>query len=393
MKKIIGLVLALALLFSFAACGKKEVSAPSSDDQVNQGLLTVNLTVSFDKESGSVSKDEKFGSALLNMSQEEFEALGFALGDACSVEFQNGYKLEEAPYYNGYYVRNGAPVIVAYPGDPCVRITLNNMGIWDEAGLKDGDTVTITQLEKGKYLPVQEALGQVYSFDRNDYPSDEAFANFRACSGGKLKENYLFRGASPVDNSRGRAKYVNDLLSLNEIGFVIDLADSEEDMQEYIGSDDFSSDYVKELYDVGNVTLLDMGSSYTSTAYKEKVVKGLRDSLYKDGNIYIHCMEGKDRTGFVCLLLEALAGASYDELMNDYMTTYENYFQVTKSETPEKYDAIVDLYFVPFLEFLHGTDDVSVLKDADFSGDAAAYLRDGGMSDNEISDLLRNITD
>lgn len=353
-------------------------------------LLSVTLTASSDD--STVSRDEKFGAALLNISPEEFEAIGFCLGDSLSVAFQNGYSLSDVPYFNGYYVRNGEPVVVAYPGDPLIRITLNNMGIWDAAGLQDGDSVTIQLEEAGKYLAIQEALGQVYSFDRNDYPSDEAFANFRTFSAGDLKEEFLYRGASPVDNSRGRAACADALLAKNGIGFVIDLADSEEDMEGYVSSPDFKSTYTKNLYDTGAVVLLDMGSAYTSETYKEKVAQGLRAALDADGPIYIHCMEGKDRTGFVCLLLEALAGAGYDEMMKDYMTTYENYFHVTQAETPEKYDAIADLYFVPFLEFLHGTDEVSALKTADYREDAAAYLKDGGMTDEEISALLSLIS-
>ena len=283
--------------------------------------------------------------------------------------------------------------MVAYPGDPYIRITLNNMGIWDAAGLKNGDSVTIKLEQEGKYLAIQEALGQVYSFDRDEYPSDEAFSNFRSFSAGDLKQAFLYRGASPVDNSRCRAPYVDSLLEKNGIGFVNDLADSEEDMEGYIGSADFASAYVKNLYDNGSVVLLDMGSAYTSDAYKQKVAQGLRAALDSEGPFYIHCLEGKDRTGFVCLLLEALAGAGYDEMLKDYMTTYENYFHVTQTETPDKYDAIAYLYFVPFLEFLHGTDDVSVLKTADYREDAAAYLKDGGMTDQEITALTALITD
>ena len=75
------------------------------------------------------------------------------------------------------------------------------------------------------------------------------------------------------------------------------------------------------------------------------------------------------------------------------LMTYENYFGVTKQETPEKYEAIADLYFVPFLDFLHGTDDVNVLKTADFTEDAKKYLMSGGMSEEEIRSLIALITE
>ncbi len=354
-------------------------------------LTTVRLTVTQD--TNAVSKDEKFGAALLSLSQEEFEAIGFRLGDSCNIAFDNGYELADVPYYNGYYVRNGCPVMVAYPGDPFVRITLNNEGIWEAAGLSSGSFVTITLSEAGKYSAVQEALGQQYSFDRADYSSDEEFVNFRALSGGKLKSGFLFRGASPVDNSRGRAAYTDALLKENGILFILDLADSEEDIQSYFSASDFNSPYANGLIEGGSVSLLDMGSAYTSEAYQKKLAQGLSEAILCDGPWYIHCMEGKDRTGFVCLLLEALAGANYNELMNDYMITYRNYFAVSSSETPDKFDAIVDLYFVPFLEFLHGTDDLSVLKSADFTEDAKNYLRSGGMSEGDIAALTACITE
>ncbi|MBQ7064115.1 MAG: tyrosine-protein phosphatase [Firmicutes bacterium] len=391
MKRFIAVFCAISLIGSLAACTDKTNSVPEAGSQLDTGkLLSVNLTITFDKD--AISKDEKFGAALLSMNQQEFEGIGFKLGDSCTVQFMNGYKLTDVPYFNGYYVRNGDPVIVAYPGDPYVRITLNNMGIWDTAGLKEGDTVTIKLEESGKYLATQEALGQMYSFDRAKYPSDEVFCNFREFSEGNLKENFLYRGASPVDNSRNRAPYVDSLLQQNGVKFVIDLADSEEDMKGYISSADFKSAYTKGLYENGSVVLLDMGSAYTSQVYKEKVVQGLRAALASEGPFYIHCMEGKDRTGFVCLLLEALAGAGYDDMMKDYMTTYENYFGVTQAGTPDKFDAIVNLYFVPFMEFLHGTDDLPTLKTADYTEDAKVYLRDGGMTDQEITDLVKLIT-
>ncbi|MBR4232782.1 MAG: tyrosine-protein phosphatase [Oscillospiraceae bacterium] len=399
MKKVSSVFLVIVMILSLAACGSSQTvgTGPNAEEPVseqenanNSKLLSVKLTVSFDDD--TVSKDEKFGAALLSMGQEEFEALGFRLGDAVAIDFQNGYAIPDVPYFNGYYVRNGEPVMVAYPGDPYIRITLNNMGIWDTAGLKEGDTVMITQVEEGKYLPIQEALGQIYSFDRSEYPSDEAFCNFRSFSAGCIKEDFMYRGASPVDNSRNRAPYVDSLLEQNGIRFVIDLADSEEDMNGYMAADDFSSEYVKGLYENGCMVLLDMGSSYTGQAYKEKVVNGLRAALEHDGPIYIHCMEGKDRTGFVCLLLEALAGAGFDEMKKDYMTTYGNYFGVTEDGTPEKYDAIVDLYFVPFMEFLHGTDDLSKLEKANYKKDARDYLSDGGMTNREIRQLIKLIT-
>ena len=97
--------------------------------------------------------------------------------------------------------------------------------------------------------------------------------------------------------------------------------------------------------------------------------------------------------GFVCMLLEALSGASYDEMLSDYMITYDNYYHVTQDSASEKYDAIVDLYFNAFAAYLHGTEDLAVLKTADYTQDAENYLLSGGMTSEEITALRDLITE
>ena len=335
----------------------------------------------------TVSEDAKYHSATVSLSPEEFEKAGFTLGDSCDVSFESGTSLTDVPYYNGYYVKTSAPVIVSYPGFDYVLITYNNEGIWEEAGLEEGDGVTISLNTKGKYLNIQEVLGQDYSFDRFDYESDEEFCNYRALSGGKLKADFLFRGASPVDDSRGRAAYTDNLIEHEGIKFILDLADTEEEMKTYMAAPDCPSAYTDRLYEGGRVALLGMSSSYESEEYKEKLVSGLRQMLALNGPVYIHCMEGKDRTGFVCCLLEALAGASYEEMQADYMKTYENYYKITKDKTPEKYQAISDLYFDSFLTALHRTEDKDELVSADYTQDAEAYLISGGMTKEEVQKL------
>lgn len=425
--KVSAMVLTMALL---AGCSQKAQDTTDSQSTENveaqssvagdtqevgevttensEGLLTgfgsekkvPSITVTVEKEenevllgdAATVSEDTKYGAATISLSQEAFEAEGFTLGDSCDISFSNGYELSDVPYYNGYYVKNGEPVLVAYPGFSNISITYNNLGIWEQAGLKDGDTITITLAEAGKYAPVQEVLGQQYSFNRTDYTSDEEFCNFRALSGGSLKADFLYRGASPVDNSRNRAPYTDGLLEKTGIQFVVDLADSESDMEGYIASDDFASEYTRNLYENGQDALLSMGSSYSSDVYKQKVAEGMKQLMAAEGPAYIHCMEGKDRTGFVCFLIEALCGATYEEMRDDYMMTYQNYYHVTAEGTPEKYEAIRELYFDAFAAYLHGTEDLVTLQGADYSEDAANYLMAGGMSAEEVEELRDFLT-
>lgn len=87
------------------------------------------------------------------------------------------------------------------------------------------------------------------------------------------------------------------------------------------------------------------------------------------------------------LLLEALAGATYEQMRADYMTTYKNYYSVDADQTPEKYNAITELYFDAFMSCLLGTDAVEPLRDSDYTEAASAYLLEGGMTKEEITQL------
>lgn len=337
-----------------------------------------------------VIQDEKFGAVYLDVSIEDFIAAGFQFGDSCDVHFSNGLTLEDIPFFSGYHVRYGMPLVVGYPGYEHIAVTRNSRGLWPDSGLTENDTATVTLREAGKYLNEHETFSQSYSNDIGDYRDEAQFANFRALSGGSMKDEYLYRGASPVDDQKNRASAVDALLEQNGIRFILDLADSEE---EYLGcreSPDFVSHYAAGIYDAGCTALLDMGADYASDDYRQKVAGGLKRMLSSEGPVFIHCLEGKDRTGFVCFLLEALAGASYDEMLDDYMMTYENYCGITKQDSPEKYDAIAYLYFDAFVTFLHGTEEHGAA--GDYTQDAVNYLLDGGMTAEEIDTLRDMIT-
>lgn len=340
----------------------------------------------------SIKENVTFKSATILVSNEEFSSLGFSLGDSVNITFSNGFSLSDIPYYNGYYVKNGEPVLVSYPSDEYLTLTYNNIGIWDNASLSESYTVSISLNEKEKYLVTQNALGQSYSLDRTTYSSDEEFSNFRPLKGGSLKDNFLYRGASPVDNSRLRAKITDSLLEKNNIKCVIDLADSTETMNKYMSQDDFSSTYTKSLFDQDNMVLLSMGSGYSTTTYATKLVTGLRFMLNHNGPYYIHCMEGKDRTGFVCFLIEALAGATYEEMKIDYMTTYYNYYKFSLENDPSKYNAVVNLYFDSFVECLDSQTKKEDYPSINLVSSAKEYLKMGGMNESEISSFITLIS-
>lgn len=337
-----------------------------------------------------VIHEEEFGGIYIDLSIDDFNALGFDYGDEVSIYFSNGYKLENIPYYNGYYTKAGEPLLVAYPGYPYIEAAFKDGdSLWTVADMAEGDTADISLISKGKYLGIQNARDIHYSNDRSLYSSDEVFANFRSVNAGNISKNILYRSASPCDNKFDRAKYVDKLMQETNIRFVLDLADDKEQIQNYISGDDFDSPYFLSLHDEEYVIPMALNTNFSSVEFHEKLAYGLRAMSTHEGPYLIHCTEGKDRTGFVCMLLEALCGASYDELIDDYMITYKNYYGITKESDPDKYEIIVSDVFLPRLQFITG-ENTDPAK-ADLSKCAEEYLKNAGMTNSEILEIKKSL--
>jgi len=55
----------------------------------------------------------------------------------------------------------------------------------------------------------------------------------------------------------------------------------------------------------------------------DSIVDALRDAAHADGATIVHCAAGKDRTGVVCALALAVAGATRAAIVDDYVATGE----------------------------------------------------------------------
>ncbi|MBP1556172.1 MAG: tyrosine-protein phosphatase [Oscillospiraceae bacterium] len=361
-----------------------------------------------------VEHEPEFGGIYITATIDYFNSLGFSYGDSVDISFSNGYTMEDIPYYNGYYVDPGQPLLIAYPGYDYIKAAINfGDDLWDTAGLltdsqkteiSQGDlwftagretgkeltedsTATVVLREKAKYLDVQNARDISYSDDRSKFPSDVVFANFRQFSMGSIAAGKIYRSASPCDNQHNRASYVDAQISQAGVKCILNLCDNPAKMEGYIAKEDFNSPYFLSLYDEGNIIPLALNANYTSAEFASKVAGGFREMTEKEGPYLVHCTEGKDRTGFVCMLIEALAGASYREMADDYMVTYDNYYEITPAKDPEKYSVILEKSFDTMLQFLAG-DPGADLEKTDFSVCARNYLLNAGMTDAEIDAFL-----
>jgi hypothetical protein len=144
--------------------------------------------------------------------------------------------------------------------------------------------------------------------------------------------------------------------------------------------------YYDSLYKNGDVLLLAMNANYRSDAFAGIVSRALLEMTGHGGPCLVHCVEGKDRTGFVCALILALAGATAQEITDDYMITYENYYRVTKQDKPEKYQAILDNVY-DFMYCMCGAEKGTDVRSLDLKKGAEDYLGRGGLTAEQIASV------
>lgn len=336
---------------------------------------------------GTISSYNKSGAAILDITAADMTNAGFTLGDVISITIDN--KKIIMPYYDGFYNSKGEYLCVAYPTSPTIRFTANDIGLPQELRELEGHSVTIRMQEQGGSLNVQQAMSMTYSNNRSDYPefSDAAYANVRAVKAGKIANGVLHRSSSPFRNKINRAHYVSEYLESEGIKTVLNLADTEEEMLTYD-----MPPYSRTLWDGGHVLLCPLKSDPTADDFNNKLIAALKELPLRPAPYVVHCTEGKDRTGYACALLEGLCGATYQEIVDDYLITYYNFYYITQENDPEKCKTLVSLRLNPCLMFYAGVSDETQLQNVDYAKAFASYLLSHGMSQQQLDALIQVLT-
>ena len=335
---------------------------------------------------GKISSYNEFGAVMLDFTETDMAKAGFQLGDVISITI--GDKEIIMPYYDGFYTRNGEYLCVAYPTYPSICFTANNIGVPKELTELEGHDVVVRMKEKGGRLDVQQAMSMKYTNDRDNYSiSDAAFANARAVSAGKITSGILHRSSSPFCNDIERAYYVSEYLQQEKVRTVLNLADTKEKMSTYD-----MPPYSHQLYNEGNVILCPLKADPTADDYNNRLIEALKQLPSRPAPYVVHCMEGKDRTGYVCALLEGLCGATYDEIVADYLVTYANYYLITPVENRDLCNTLVSLRLNTCLMYYAGVDNEAQLPGVDYAKAFSHYLLSHGMSQQQIDALVRALT-
>ena len=387
MKKIASLLLIFLLTFGLAL--------PVSAAETSYPMV----------ESG-VKEIQKYGNIVLDVEPKKLHEAGYDYGDILAVTI-NG-KTYQIPFCTNFSdVDNGS--YVACDKDDGVILAINMGDFVTAGGIAEKITnedksftwvfsddksiedlvVSISMGEKDGYHDQYLIHQLVRTNDRADYDSDQIFANFRNIAAGDLGKNALFRSSNPINNELSRAAYADDFVESNGIRTVMNLANSDAEIAGYIAQEDFDSPYYASLYQNGQVKALNLSLNFVAEDFKNGLAEGLRFFTVNEGPYLVHCDEGKDRAGFVSALLACYMGASYEQVVEDYMQTYINYYHLEKDS--EKYIAIKNSNIDSTLRMITGSSERADLTRVDLAAAAGDYLKSIGLSDAECEALRSNL--
>ena len=332
---------------------------------------------------------EDFGHVVLDLRTADFIAAGYELGDVIHVHF--GSYEADMPFFDGYYTNPNEVMLRGRAPEKNIALCINYGDFSKETGIALGDTVQITMAEKAGMLTLQNLYALKYSDNRADYSSDAVFANFRAVTAGDIGDGKLYRSASPINNICGRASYANRFLADAEVATVLNLADSDEEILEYCGAEDFDSGYYLALYKDGKVKAVNLSSNFYSDGFAASVADGLAFLAHNEPPYAIHCTEGKDRAGFTAMVLEALMGAELEEIIDDYMLSFSNYYGVDKEAEPDRYEAVLNNNLMVMLCHVAGVETREQLEQVDWEDAAIQYLLRAGMTEEDIRTLQEKL--
>jgi hypothetical protein len=364
------LVLAIILVSAITGCGTAPRGAAAQ--------------IEYPELSGTITVVEKYGHTVTDIAAADMYAAGYALGDVLTVQFGNGYSFE-APLVLAYDVERGQYLLRTEYGDGFVAACINYGDLAKEAGVGVGDAISLSMKTRAGYLAKFELRQLQRTDQRTDYASDAVFANFREIKNGNIAGKILYRGSHPAKTEWPRAPYASALVENAGIATVINMSDTGDELKNYLDpANPDASPYYKSLYDKNAVICLSMGMTYTDPVFIEKIITALRFMLSHPAPYYLHCNEGKDRTGFIAILLEALMGAKQEEITAEYMLSYVNYYGLEPGT--EKYKLIADDNAAVMLKEIAGTDKLAGINTANA---ARAYLLKNGMAASEIDALQK----
>ena len=339
---VLGLFFVIILAVCAAAPEVQNAAAPLPPSGTVQATRAITLTV---------NEIDRFGNITLNVPAAGVMSAGFALGDMVRLELGSFNGI--VPIVSTYSeVDHGYP-LVRFHATANVTMVAVNMGNFSELySIEAGMYARISLVERGGYLAELEIRTLERSYVREDYPSDVIFANFREARLGGIGANVIYRSTHPALNAgemASRSPYSQRLAEAAGIATVINLADHPHELSERAANVPWYQGFINR----GSIIALGMGIDYRNPDFAGQLKTGIEFMLENRPPFLIHCNEGKDRAGVTVALFGALMGATPDEIINDYMLSYINFYWVNPGE--ERYDLIAGIMRGILTDFNGGT--------------------------------------
>ena len=269
---------------------------------------------------GTVTGLSSYNQPKLDIKADVLYSEGIVYGDLFTIKTPER-SFEDAVFVTGYLGIFLFDTFVNVESDGYISVGFFGCLIVAE----EGTQITLTHTGDSDRYPLTPLYNAGYTDNRADYPSDDAFANFFEVTGGDLKPGILYRSFSPLyDPARqSRSTYVNEQAEAVSIQYEIALSYSDAAVKAAVESLD---GYCLTLCKEGKYVAPSMNYLYFQNKETTKVV--LESILDNDGSYLVHCNVGRDRTGFVILLLQCLCGCTADEMRACEVQAYCNLYNI-----------------------------------------------------------------
>lgn len=291
---------------------------------------------------GTLTGINEYGNFDTSLTKQELEMAGYRFGD--NLRFQCG-EIELVAVYIDQY--DGAipyqfSISTNYGSDIVSLMVFNSTATG--MGLFVGDRFQVSYGGRCDNEALYPSIFEGVTISKLPGQSDEDFANFRCI---RFNDDFhLYRGGCPVFlfNGVDRMDVLDDLCRRNSIDHCINISDDEAEFNTMIENarEGGYCPYTIGMYEKAQI---DCFYSHVDTIqFAEDLAPTFRAILDSpEDELYVFCHLGKDRTGFVFLLLEALAGWDMDSIADDYCISFVNLYGIQKDS--DEYRNIVRDFF------------------------------------------------
>ena len=171
--------------------------------------------------------------------------------------------------------------------------------------------------------------------------NDAKTVNFREIRMGNIAPNTLYRSSHPIKDNE-QEKVISLLAAQNNIKTIINLSDTHSEIK----LKSIFAPWYDKLLKNNSVAALGMDFNNNSESFSKKLKKGLQFIINTEGPWLIHCHAGVDRTGFVSIVLETLMGATLDDIIKDYLESFNSGFNSSIYGNVNKEDSTVVLQLI-----------------------------------------------